>query len=534
MNGHLATRLLITTICIFSLASSGCSLKEWHKNGFKLGPNYCKPVAEVAPDWIDAADERISPECTDGSNWWLVFNDPILNELIVEAYDQNLSLREAGMRVLEARAQRGVTAGNLFPQSQSIDASYSRNLLSKNMANTPPTVDRAYNNWATSGSLLWELDFWGRFRRAVEAADADLDASVENYDDVLTCLLAEVGETYVNIRTIQQRLQYARDNIILQQGNLKIAQAQLEGGAVSAVDLRQAELSLANTRSTIPAFEEALRQQNNLLCLLLGRPTENLIPRLGEGPIPSAPASVAIGIPGDLLRRRPDVRRAERQVAAQSATIGVAETDLYPHITIAGTIGWQAQTIDTQFGSNGNFGILSPGLSWDVLNYGRFVNNIDAQKAAFQALALAYKNAVLNANKEVEDNLTTFLNSQEQAQYLAAAVEAAADGVNIVSNQYENGAINFNTVFNLQQSLVVQQNSYAVAQGDIALGLIGVYKSLGGGWQIRCDGGAIATVAAAPMDATPAGQRTLPTPPPFEPEEEENGSESPAENGETE
>ncbi len=425
------------------------------------------------------------------------------------------------MRVLQSRAQRGVAAGNLFPQSQTINGEYSRNLLSLNTANSGPGVNRSFDNWANSGSLIWEMDFWGRFRRAIEAADADLDASVENYDDILTCLLAEVATAYVNIRTTQQQLRYATANIKTQQGSLKIAQAQATAGAVSKVDVRQAELVLSQTESLVPVLNAALRQQNNQLCFLLGRPPEDLISQLGEGPIPTAPTNVAVGIPGELLRRRPDIRRAERQVAAQSAQIGVAMSDLYPHFSIAGTIGYQASSLNTQFGPNGNFGIIAPSFSWDVLNYGRFANNIEAQKASFQALALAYQNTVLQANTEVENNINSFLNSQVQTERLAASVEAASSGVNLVTTQYQNGAINFNTVFNMQLSLVSQQDQYAVAQGDIALGLIGIYKALGGGWQIRSDNAAETTVAALPRleFETQEGDDApeLPNPPPIVP-----------------
>ena len=478
----------ILLVSIVALSVTGCGLKQWKANGFKVGPNYCKPVAEVAPDWIDATDERISTGPTDASYWWLIFDDPILDALVMEAYDQNLTLREAGMRVLEAQARRGVTAGNLFPQIQSLDGDYSRSLLSINTANTPSTINRSFDNWATSGGLLWELDFWGRFRRAIEAADANLDASVESYDDVLTSLIAEVAATYVNVRTLQQRLKYANANVKIQEGSLKIAEAQALGGAVSMVDVRQAELNLANTRSLIPQFSAALRQQTNLLCFLLGRPPEDLMEKLGEGPIPTAPAEVAIGIPGELLRRRPDIRRAERLVAAQSAQVGIAMSDLYPHFAIAGQIGYQSQSLTNQFSSNSNFGIIAPSFSWDVLNYGRFRNNIAAQEAAFQALAIKYQNIVLKANREVEDSITSFLNAQEETQYLGDAVTAAVNGVDLVTTQYEGGAINFNTVFNLQFSQVAQQDAYATSQGNIALRLIRLYKSLGGGWQIRCEG----------------------------------------------
>ena len=317
---------LLLASCL--LASSGCagywSCRDWVRNGFKVGPEYCKPAAPVAEDWIDSDDERVSSNTAQTADWWLTFNDPVLNNLVQASYAQNLTLREAGMRVLEARAQRGVAAGNLFPQSQNINGNYARSLASVRTANTPPTINRSFDNWAVSGDLLWEVDFWGRFRRAVEAADASLDASVENYDDVLVSLVAEVAATYTNIRTLQQRLAYANQNVKIQQGSLEIADVQFRNGAVSEVDVEQAKLSLTSTEAAIPALQAALRQQNNLLCILLGEPPRDLLPELGEGKIPVAPTEVALGIPCELLRRRPDVRRAERDVAAQSAQIGVA------------------------------------------------------------------------------------------------------------------------------------------------------------------------------------------------------------------
>ena len=221
-----------------------------------------------------------------------------------------------------------------------------------------------------------------------------------------------------------------------------------------------------------------------------------------------------MGIPGELLRRRPDIRRAERQTAAQSAEIGIAESDLYPHFTISGTIGYQAQSLSTMFGPNANFGVIAPSFSWDVLNYGRFRNNIAAQESAFQALAISYQNTVLNANQEVENSITGFLNAQEETRFLAQAAKSAENGVKLVTAQYEGGAVNFNTVFNLQLSQVDQQDAYAASQGNIALQLIGIYKALGGGWQIRFDGGNIvpAEMVAPGEIQSPTDRNVLPTP----------------------
>ena len=506
-------------LSVFLVATNGCagywSFRDWVGNGFKVGPEYCKPAAPVADNWIDSDDERISSGPAQTTDWWLTFNDPVLNSLVQTAYAQNLTLREAGMRILEARAQRGIAAGNLFPQSQNINGDYSRTLASINTANTPPTINRSFDNWAFTGDVLWELDFWGRFRRAIEAADASLDASVENYDDVLVSLVAEVAATYTNIRTLQQRLTYARQNVKIQQGSLDIAEANFKNGAVSEVDVDQAKLSLTATEAIIPPLEAALRQQNNLLCILLGIPPRDLLPELGEGSIPTAPPEVALGIPCELLRRRPDVRRAERTVAAQSALIGVAVSDLYPHFSLSGSIGYQSQSLSRLFVPAGNTGFIAPGFNWDVLNYGRLKNNIHAQEAAFQALAVEYQDTVLNANREVEDSVTGFLRAQDETLILRDSVGAAERSLELTVQQYRVGAVDFNRVFTLLQSRVAQQDAYAASQGNIALNLIGVYKALGGGWEIRLGAGRYAD----------AGLEVLP---PIAPEvAEENGEESP-------
>ncbi len=511
--------LRLLALSLLLVVNSGCagywSFRDWVGNGFKVGPEYCKPAAPVAEDWIDSDDERVSSNPAQTADWWLTFNDPVLNSLVQTAYSQNLTLREAGMRVLEARAQRGVAAGNLFPQAQSVDGSYSRTQASINTANTPPTIIRSFDNWAVSGNVFWEVDFWGRFRRAVEAADASLDASVENYDDVLVALVADVAATYTNVRTLQQRLVYARQNVEIQQGSLEIAEANFTNGAVSEVDVDQAKLALTATESTIPPLEAALRQQNNLLCTLLGIPPRDLLPELGERSIPSAAPEVAIGIPCELLRRRPDVRRAERAVAAQSALIGVAVSDLYPHFSLSGSIGYQSRSLSRLFVPASNTGFIAPGFSWDLLNYGRLKNNIHAQEAAFQSLAIEYQDTVLSANREVEDSVTGFLRAQDETLILRDSVEAAERSLDLTVQQYRAGAVDFNRVFTLLQSRVAQQDAYAASQGNIALNLIALYKALGGGWEIRLGAGSYAGVDPEVL-------------PPIEPEvAEEGGEESP-------
>ena len=474
------------------LSSSGCvgtSLGSWYKNGFKVGPEYRKPAAPVADDWIDEDDQRINSNPAQTQDWWTVFGDPILNRLVQSAYGQNLTLREAGLRVLEARANRGVAVGNLFPQSQTVNGDFARSLESLNTANQLPGFDRSFDNWTTSGNVLWEIDLWGRFRRAIEAADADLDASVENYDDVLVSLVAEIAATYTNIRTLQKRLAYAEANAELQAGSLRISESQFRNGDVTEVDVQQAKINLTTTEALIPDIQEALRLQNNLLCFLLGEPPRDLLPELGEAPIPTPPVEVALGIPCELIRRRPDVRLAERNVAAQSALIGVAAAELYPAFSISGSIGYSAQNLNRLFVPTSNTGLISPGFNWNVLNYGRIRNNVRVQEAAFQALAVEYQNTVLRANKEVEDGVTQFLNAQDKTLILSESVEATERASELILSQYKNGAVNFNTVFTIQESQVVQQDNFAASQGDVALGLIAIYKALGGGWEVRLGAG---------------------------------------------
>jgi NodT family efflux transporter outer membrane factor (OMF) lipoprotein len=465
----------------------GAKCRDWWCNGLKVGPNYFRPPAPVASEWIDYDNPRVKSEEQHLCHWWTVFNDPTLNTLVQVAYQQNLTLREAGTRILEARALQGIARGNLFPQEQFAFGEYSRIKLSQNVANPPPSA--WFSEWAFGLSGSWELDFWGRYRRAIEAADAELDASIENYDDVLVVLLSDVAAAYVEFRTFQQRLVYARANVDIQSNSFQLATDKFEGGATTERDTHQAKQILAQTEALIPALEIGQRQAANRLCILLGIPPTDMLSLLGEGAgIPVTPPDVVVGVPAELIRRRPDIRRAERLVAAQSARIGVAVSDLFPHLSVLGTIGVEAEHFGELFTSGSMIGEISPGFRWDILNYGRLVNNVRVQDARFQQLAYAYQNQVLDAGREVEDAIVVFLKSQEQVQHLGTSVDAAARTVEITNEQYNQGAIDFTPVFLFQETLTEQQDQLAIAQGDIALGLIAVYRSLGGGWQIRLGG----------------------------------------------
>jgi NodT family efflux transporter outer membrane factor (OMF) lipoprotein len=495
-------------IVVALMLSGGCVTTgplEYIRNGFKVGPNYERPPAPVAEQWIESKDPNVQNRHL--QDWWQVFGDPKLDALIASAYDQNLTLRVLGMRVLQARAQQAIAAGSIFPQTQQATGGYSRVGLSHNTFNNPSAfsvlatgpprrnapIGNFYSDWSAGFNMSWELDFWGRFRRGIESANASLDASVENFDSALVTLLADVATNYVQFRVAQQRIKIARANIKAQARLVSLAEQQQRVGTVTSLDVEQLRTLLEQTRSTIPAFQITLGQANDVLCTLLGVPPRDLQtelgpgPELDSGPISNTPLWVAAGIPADLLRRRPDIRSSERQVAAQSAQIGVAEADLYPTIFINGTIGYEAADISKLFESRSFFGTISPNFRWNILNYGRIVNNVHVQQAKMQELVASYQNQVLTAAQEVQTALRGFLLSREQAEALERSVRAAVAATKVEEKLFFDIKADTNRLYTLENSQLQEQDNLAVAQGTIALNLINVYRYLGGGWEIRTD-----------------------------------------------
>ena len=292
--------LLVFLVC-------GCTIpREYFRNGFKVGPNYAKPPAPVEEKWIDSKDKRLVSTTPENLEWWTVLNDPVLNSLIQRAYKDNLTLKQAGYRVLQYQAQRAIAAGNLLPQTQQANGSFSANGLSREVPNSN-LIPRAFYNEFTGGfNLAWELDFWGRLRRNLETANASLDASIEDYDNALITLIGNVASTYVNVRTFQARIEYANKNLIRQRELFKYAEAQLNAGTIGKIDIDQFLLNLAQVESLIPQLEISQRQAENLLCILLGMPPQDLRDVIGTAPIPKVAPELVVGIPAELLRRRPD------------------------------------------------------------------------------------------------------------------------------------------------------------------------------------------------------------------------------------
>lgn len=466
------------------LTLSGCTT---------VGPDFAKPDSKVNAGWSKQDNATLSTKSAADSNWWKSLNDPALDKLIQVAYQQNLPLRIAGLRILESRAQLGFATGRQYPQIQVASASATAVGLSKNAANNfDGAIDTGFGNYQVGFDAAWEMDFWGKYRRGVESETAALAGSVADYDDALVSLTAEVARTYAVIRTFEVLIDLAHQNVERQTEGLRIAQARFDHGATSELDVTQATALLEGTRASIPKLESGLQQGQNALSTLLGQPTGSIRALLdGNKDIPTAPAQVAVSMPAELLRRRPDIRSAELFAAAQSARIGIAKAELYPSFTLVGSIGLQtsssggAQSGGSLFESDSLFYSIGPRMNWSIFNYGRTKNLVRIQDARFQQLIVNYQNTVLKAAQEVEDGTTGFLNSQESAASEQKAVAAALRSVEIAFVQYREGATDYERVLDAQRTLLLEQNTLAQTRSSIITNLIALYKALGGGWELR-------------------------------------------------
>jgi NodT family efflux transporter outer membrane factor (OMF) lipoprotein len=467
--------------------------------GCLVGPDFSSPSAPVAEKWLEADNPSVETRNQEYRDWWAVFHDPVLNRLIELAYNQNLTLVSAGTRVLQARAELGVAIGEFYPQLQQGHGSvtYIRPSHS-DTTQFPISVTRNFWRDSLGVTVNWELDFWGKFRRAIESADASYLGSIANYDYVLVTLLGNVATTYIGIRTLQTQIQISEENIIKQKKALAIAQAQYQGGTATKLDVYQAENVLGQTEATIPQLTIQLNQGFNALAVLLGMPPQPMEPLLaGSSGIPVPPKTVAVGIPADLVRRRPDIRAAELAAMAQSAQIGIAESNLYPAFSLTGVFGTAASNVPQSrlvqnklkrvFEGRGITFAFGPAFTWNILNYGQITNQVRVEDAALQTLLVDYQNAVLQAQQQVENGLTSFLQGREQVDFLRESVAAANAALGIALLQYTLGTRDFTTVLTAEQNLYTAQNDLAIAEGSVSTGLASVYQALGGGWQIRAD-----------------------------------------------
>jgi NodT family efflux transporter outer membrane factor (OMF) lipoprotein len=461
-----------------------------------LGPDYEQPEPPLETEWLEYEDPRLDTDNPAAPEWWKgAFSDPVLDQLIDLALTDSLSLRSAGLRVLQARQQLAIAIGNQYPQQQELTGTAEK---FRENNRTDEFYDFGFN-------VTWEADVWGRFRRQIESAEASLEASLADYDGVLITLFADVAQTYLLIRTTEQRLAVAKYNVELQRESVEITTAKFEAGDTSSLDVDQAQTLLFNTIAGVSDLEISLQQFKNTLAVLLGRPPQDLSALLGETrPIPAVSPAVAVSVPQDLIRRRPDIRSAERQLAAQSAQVGFAITELYPQFGLSGSIGTTANTAmnedaDDLFGDDTFRWSIAGGFRWDVLNYGRLRSNVRLQDAFFQQLLEDYRQTVLQAQADVENSIVAFLRSQEQLDAYRSASNFAERSADISRIQYQEGLVNFNTVITTLASLATQQDLLAVTEGTVAVNLVDVYRAIGGGWEVR--------TTADPVELIPEGTR---------------------------
>lgn len=456
-------------LVLFLLAGSGIVLL----NGcISVGPDYEQPETPMPDAWHEAVQEDLESGDPALQTWWTVFGDEMLNGLITKASTNNLTLKTAAARIEQAAALRGVSASQYWPD-----------IVAGGAASAVQTATPDYEGglYQAGLSMAWELDLWGRVRRSVESADATLQASVENYRDILVVLYADIARNYIDVRTLQARIDFAETNLTAQVETMELTQNRFDSGLVPALDVSQSKLNRFRTESAIPPLKQSLIEAINRLSVLTGDMPYALLQEL-ETQQPTIPSStgvqIARGLPADLLRQRPDIRRAERELASQNARIGVTKADLYPTLTLPGTLAVQSLgsgSGDVTYG-------FGPQLRWNIFNGKRIRSQVAAEEAGTKAALHVYEQTVLLALEEVENSMAAYANETARVQMLETAAAAAEKSVELVRELYKSGLTDFQNVLNMEQALLVQQDDLATSRGLISLDLVGIYKSLGGGW----------------------------------------------------
>ncbi len=445
-----------------------------------VGPDYVPPEVSTPKDWNAPLSGGLKGESADPRTlaaWWSTFHDPVLTTLINRAVAGNLDLRQAQARVREARARRGIAGAKSFPTINS------RGAVIKNRTSEAIGGGTENDLYIAGFDAAWELDVFGGVRRSVEAAGAALQASEEGLHDVMVSLLAEVALNYVEVRSYQTRLTIAEANRTAQEQTYAMTLTRSETGLTSSLDVEQARYNLEETRSQIPLIQTGLEQAKNRLAVLLGEKPGFLEEELAERKdIPTPPPEIAVGVPADVLRRRPDVRRAERVLAAQTAAIGVATAELYPKFTLTGVIGLESLSSNTFFKTGSRAYGIGPSFAWNIFDAGRIRQNIEVQNAIQEQAMLTYEASVLTALADVENALIAYADEQLRQQSLVQAAQAAQRAVLLAEDQYASGLTDFQNVLNGQRALLSLQNQLALSEGGVSSNLIGLYKALGGGW----------------------------------------------------
>lgn len=464
-----------------------------------VGPRYLAPEPGAPPVWQAELAPGVSAAREEPAalgRWWAMLDDPILTRLVERAVAGNLDLKRAQARLREARARRRQAEAGLFP---SLDA---RASARRQRSSAETGAGATATLYSAGFDASWELDLFGGARRAAEAAAAGVQASEEDLRDVLVSLLAEVAQNYVDVRTFQARIAIAERNRDVQQETYDIARFRFEAGLVTQLDVEQARYNLEQTRAQIPTLQAGLARAEHRLAVLLGGMPGSLRGELAAAaPVPAVPASIAVGVPADMLRRRPDVRRAERELAAQTARVGAATAALYPGFSLVGSVGLEALSLSNLFTAAARTAALGVNALWTVFDAGRLRASLRIESALQEQALLAYESAVRTALEDTENALVAFGREQLRRSALQAATAAAERAAVLARQQYESGLLDFLSVLEAQRTLLSLQDRLAESDGAVTSNLIALYKALGGGW-----------TPAAPAAVEPGAARSTGTP----------------------
>jgi len=451
-----------------------------------VGPDFQRPEAKVSAQWLGQAPT--TPNAATAAEqhlaqWWTAFNDPQLTSLVERSMQANLDLRLAQSRIRQARAVMGIAGADLGPTVDT-SASYQR---SRTPSSGGGMTGSLYRMGFDAG---WEIDLFGGIRRGIEAAGADLDAALESRSDLLVSLSAEVANNYLNLRSLQQRLAIARENLKAQEHTAELTRQRFKVGFVSKLDVVRAEALAATTAGQIPLFEAQLRQTIYSLGLLLGGEPATLLAELTpDAALPAALATVPTGLPSELLLRRPDIRRAEARIHAATARIGVAKADLFPKFTIAGALGLQNTTLSSTLNRASTAWSIGPSLNWPLFDMGRSRANLELKKAIQEEELLAYEQTVLGALREVENALIASTKEEEHRRAISQAVTANRTAVDLATSLYTAGENDFLAVLDAQRSLYASEDALAQSNRTVSTNLVALFKALGGGWPAEKDAG---------------------------------------------
>lgn len=466
-----------------------------------VGPDYKEPSTMIADHWMGSQSNQKSNNGAETSQmqyttWWKSFNDPTLDKLIELGYQNNLDLQSTGVKVLQARAELAESTGELYPQQQGLSANYTRQRTSQSNQYTS-LAPNTFNTDSASLSASWELDFWGKYRRAIRANDAHFLASIAAYDDALVSLTAEIGSHYIAIRGDEEQISKLEKSIHLLKENLNLTKIRYEAGESSLSDVEQS-ISLVNqTESNLPSLRASLQTEKDSLAVLLGSTPDKIDDLLipldkKKASLPKAPENIALDIPKNVLRQRPDVHEAELNAITQSENIGAIKAQLYPAFNLNGNFSYSASNLGAsstkdifQWGNHSYS--IGPSLSIPLFNYGQITNQVRQQDAVFQQAIFNYQNTVLKAQKEVQDGLSSYSESKKTANNLKEANKAALKNTDLTLIRYQNGEVDYSAVLNAEENQINIESSLINAETHVSQDLISLYRALGGGWQIRAN-----------------------------------------------